>query len=106
MKKDEALADIQRRNAGRPTLTVWSDGTYVIHGSRDAELTLAGEIDFIHRGAAADDDIYNNLRKEANALNQIGPARRGRQFMILEGTDIVLTLDLETLEPMSQADKS
>ena len=36
--KSELLADLAKRNAGRPTLTVHRDGSFVIHGERDAEI--------------------------------------------------------------------
>lgn len=32
------IRELLERNAGNPTITVFSDGTYVIHGARDAEI--------------------------------------------------------------------
>jgi hypothetical protein len=33
----DALEEIARRNAGRPTLTVWKDGSFVVQGALNAE---------------------------------------------------------------------
>lgn len=42
---DGALADIAKRNAGEPCLTVWRNGEYVHHGERDAAEAAACEPD-------------------------------------------------------------
>jgi hypothetical protein len=34
---EEVLSDIRKRNAGDPVVSVWNDGTFVVHGRRDAE---------------------------------------------------------------------
>ena len=35
------------RNEGPPTLTVWKDGSFVIHGARDAEYATLSEPDVV-----------------------------------------------------------
>jgi hypothetical protein len=47
MTLEESLADIARRNAGRPVLTVWKNGDHVVHGELDAEAETRGEPDEI-----------------------------------------------------------
>lgn len=37
------LEDITARNAGAPTLSVWADGTFILHGARDAEICDCAE---------------------------------------------------------------
>lgn len=62
-------ADVAARNAAALTLTVWADGTWVIHGYRDAEVATLCEPDKV---------LLNLDCATFNAVTFITPSERLR----------------------------
>lgn len=80
MKRHEIEADIAKRNTGTPTLTVWDDGSWLVHGFRDAEIAYLCEPDKVIMSLSMDTwepVTFITPQQRINLAEKLFGSRRG-----------------------------